>query len=264
MRASLFQAVALLCMLVLGGRADAALITFFGEDLNPDGGMLPEDERINSTEAETAFLAALLDPMTEDFESFEEGTTSVEQNPSNGGGASNSGTATPIELSIGGSLSGNATIDALAPGEEPGDRYPISGSQYVTTERSEFGDFNENDPLAVTFDELVTAFGFWATDVGDFAGQLIVTITFASLAEEIFPLGSTGNEGGSSIYFGFISDEPITQVAFATSNEDDFIGYDDFTVASATVPEPTSLAFLATGLAVFGWRRRRGSLPAAA
>jgi hypothetical protein len=129
--------------------------------------------------------------------------------------------------------------------------------------------------FTIDFSNPVAAFGFSATDIGDFGGRLQLTLTDGSTQTVAVPHTVLG-PGGSVLYFGIIDrDNPFTRVVFTNSNPVlDQFGFDDMTIADAqqvipaAVPEPGSVAiWAALGLlgAVYGRRRGRtaGQRPSA-
>src|SRR5437763_317555 len=144
-----FVLVTLLFLKVNAG--SAAIVTFFGEDLNRTG-----DPNIatpaNSSAASGRFLANLEGVGTERFEEFP------------------TGTFVPLNVNFPGLtsavLSGTGTVVS---GNDGGGRFPISGTQYLLTDAGAGFNLRFNSP--------VSAFGFYGTDIGDFGGQIALTLT---------------------------------------------------------------------------------------
>lgn len=137
--------------------AQAAVITFFGEDLNfTDNPSTPADDPLrpaslpNADGARDAFLANLVGVTTENFESLAPGAT------------------TPLTLTFGAdtaTLLGTAHVLDVPTGIFNG-TYPISGSKFLL-QLGPVGSFQIN------FSSPQASFGFYATDVGDGAAQLM-------------------------------------------------------------------------------------------
>ena len=225
----------------------AAPVVFFGEDVNNSGD--PNQAPFtNATNARNTFFGNLTGVGTETFESY---------------------SSTPSTLSFPGAgnaaLSGNA---ALQSGNDGFGRYPFSGTQYLTLDTSSF---------TVTFSNPggIAAFGFYATDIGDFGAHLTLTLTDLNNVTTVLTvnntLGSGGSTSGSNFYYGFYdTTTTYKQIVFnsdSISAGDDVFGFDDLSVGSleqvtpnSTTPVPAALPLFASGLGAFGyfgWRRKR-------
>src|SRR5262249_10221016 len=152
--------------------------------------------RPNADGASSQFQAQLSGVTTETFESFATGTQA------------------PLTLHFGpdtATLTGSSTsVLNTATGLSVG-RFAISGTQYVETSQG----FN------VSFSSPQAAFGFYATDVGDFSGQLVLTL--ANGAHQSFTVpGATGTSAnGSVLFFGLIGSaaaDQFTAVSFTDTN----------------------------------------------
>jgi hypothetical protein len=215
--------------------------TFFGEDPSAGGGLpIP-----NSAAAQAAFLSQLVSPKVEDFESIPVGT----QFPFNV--AFGADTAT---LSGTNNVSNTGVQNSNIAG-----RFPVSGSQYLNVGSLDAKSFT------LTFSSPQAAFGFYATDAGDFNGQL--TISLDGGTPVVIP-HTVGAPNGAALFFGIIdAANPFATVSFSNTNPTlaDAFGYDDFTIGrreQLVVPEPSTLAIwslLATLGICVGWcRKRRG------
>lgn len=134
--------------------------------------------------------------------------------------------------------------------------------------------------FTLTFDQGISALGFYGTDLGDFDGGFEIELLRANQAAgdgEVKTLKSTMSTNADAVngtlqFFGFYDPDPqnaYTQVIFrinqtATDVEDfDFLGFDDIVVGplapgGGTVPEPGSLALVGAALlGVAAARRRR-------
>ncbi len=234
--------------------SQATLLLFFGEDLG-----LGENARLlsfpNADAARDSFFSNLTaGVLTEDFEG---------QTPTN------PPTLDPIVLNLSfGPDTALLTSDNGLVGNDPTSTgtnnpvnsipsgvYPTSGDQYFLS----FGGFN------IVFSSPQAAFGFYAVDAGDNGGQMTLEFVLeggGSFTETV-PHTVSG-PGGSVLFYGIIDTSMLfTQINFLGSSIIDGFVFDDMTIASAgqvQVPEPSTLALFATGLAglgFMGWRRRK-------
>jgi len=221
-------------LFILSSFAQAAPITFFGEDLS--------GVNVNSQVAQDNFLAVLSGVGTEDFEGIANGTTA------------------PLALDFG--VAGTATLGGsgfVNASSNYAGRFAVSGSQYWEGG----GDFT------IEFSTAISAFGFYATDIGDFLGQ--VTLEYANgSGSQVLNIGNTiGAPNGSLLYFGFYDDEianAFSSITFGNTNLGvDYFGFDDMTIGTYEqviidpVPEPSTWLLMGTGLAGLAWYRRRKS-----
>jgi hypothetical protein len=223
-------------------------LQFFGEDLNPNG-TVALTSFPNASAARADFLSKLVSGVgTENFEGF----------------AANTG---PPNLALNFPGAGTATITGpvsvrQAPDRASDGQHPTSGTKFIFAA--------SNSDFLVTFSAPVVAFGFYGVDVGDFGGQLRLTVTRVGgqLIGINVPttIGSNGSTNGSVMFYGLIDEaNPFTSVRFdSTVTQTDNFAFDDMTIASASqvnpVPEPTSLTLMAlgtVGLGVVSVRARR-------
>lgn len=223
---------------LVSSQAFAVPIVFFGENLNPGGGVSGAP-----VTARNAFLAGLSGGVgTEDFEGLATGGAAgtVLNFPGSTGG---------IQATLSGSGAGQI---ANSPGAG---RYATSGSQFLQSVRSGF---------TITFSSEIAAFGFYGTDIGDFGGQLILTLTNGG-TDTITVNNSTNAPNGSLLFFGFIDTaNTYSSITFANTSGTDQFGFDDMTIGDAQqviigVAEPTTLAILGLGLVGLGASRLRRS-----
>lgn len=222
--------------------AQAGLITFFGEDLNPNG-LTRLTSSPNSDAARNSFLSNLVGVGTESFESTTPGNYSSLNLTFPG-----AGTAT---------LTGAITVYDLPTGNITGG-YPTDGNRFVYTSSN----------LGITFDSPVAAFGFKGTDIGDINGQLILTFTGGGTQTINVPNSTSASANGAILFFGVIgtSGTTFSSVQFSnTAAGSDFFGFDQMTIGSqqqvVTLPEPSATAMTLTGMSLLGggigWLRRR-------
>jgi hypothetical protein len=246
LRSLLFSAATLLLILP----ANAGITTFFGQDQFPNNTVPPGG---NAANARASFLGALSGGVgTETFESF------------------NDGTNVPINLTFPGStgsitatLNGNPSdgIISVAAGQNSAGRFNTTpgGTKLLQT-----GGGNNFD---ISFSSPIAAFGFYGTDIGDFAGNLVLTLSNGPT--ETFTLNTGGSQDANLLFWGFVDDtNTYTNITFQNTSGSDFFGFDDMTIGDAgqvlppgEVPEPGSVAiFGLLGLAGFvGTRRRRSN-----
>lgn len=258
-------ATAVAALLLGSGRADAATMTYYDVDLSHDGN--PVSSHPNSDAAKDAFFAAASGLGTEHFDGFPAQTLIPDPNFD---GLNPRTAGDPLSLNFGGvtgeltDSQGNCDMIISRCGYVTDDttskRQAISGSNFYLAENSV--------SFSVTFDTLLNAFGFFATDVGNIGEQIALSTYRNGVLLETFLIGPTaGPQGapvlaGNVLFFGFIVD-PINyfdQLVFSNTGTAlaDVFGFDDFSAQAAPVPEPTTMLLLGTGL-VAAVRRRRQS-----
>jgi len=230
---------------------------YFGTDIGGSATSKPPATP-QSDAAAAAFLARLVGTGTETFEGIPAGSTA------------------PITLTFPGA--GSATLTGggsvvYESGVNGAGRYPTSGTHYYEATSASGG----GTTFAIDFSDPVAAFGFFASDIGDFGSQLTLqfSLTGGGIVNWMLPYiasnGSNSARDGSLLYAGFIAETGgITGVQFIGTSSADVFAFDDMTIGSlqqvvppTVTPEPASLVLMATGLAgVFGIaRRRRNSTP---
>jgi MYXO-CTERM domain-containing protein len=224
---------ALLGGVFLAGSLQAAPVIYFGEDT--DGSLT------NAQAAEADFLSNLTGVTVEDFEGLTAGDTF------------------PINISFGtttATLSGTSTIGNTGIADSGiGGRFAVSGTQYLNLGTSDANSFT------LTFDTAQAAFGFYGTDIGDFSGQLTISLDGGPAIEIPHTVNAPN---GSDLYFGLIDvANPFTTIQFSSGVLSDAFGFDDFTIGTREqvvdndVSAPGSLAVLGASLLGLGLARRR-------
>jgi hypothetical protein len=238
---------------IVASAAPAEALSFFAEDLGT--GALPAAFP-SSSATESAFLALLADPATEDFSGFDvadKGPLAIFA-----GG--------PVTATLSDTVDSGGSIRAiLDDGANRG--FATSGDRFWKNETTP----DASDELfRVGFDREVLAFGFyataWATESSPTmdATRLALYLERAGMPVERIEIPhDRADLPGDVFYFGVIADLPFVALSLrneSTTDPGDRIGFDDLTVATAAIPEPaTALLLLAglAGLAAVG--RRQGS-----
>jgi hypothetical protein len=136
------------------------------------------------------------------------------------------------------------------------------------------GAFWESDGVfSLNLGSRYQAFGFDATDFGDFDGTVSMTMFNGSqqgMALTLQRPAGTAPNSGSVLFYGFTSEVEFDRIVFSISqprpefvNTYDAVGFDQFTVGrlrsgeTGNVPEPGTLALVALALAGVGFSRSR-------
>lgn len=225
-----------------------AITSFVGEDLSPNGNFVRMTSTPNHDQAQASFLAALTNSVAAN--SFETGFADDQNiNGSFVQFVTPSGTVTAA-------FAGTGSFQSIATGTNGVGRYPSDGSFFIDTTSGNF---------TLALSTPINAFGFTGIDIGDFAGQVTLILNGGT----VFNVPHTAAPTGSIIFFGFISDEPISTIQFGNSGASDFFSIDELIIATSEqiapdiggVPEPTTALFgLALVGAVLSSRRRRAAL----
>jgi hypothetical protein len=238
-------AAAIIASCAYCGAAQAAPVTFFGQDfLDPISSTpYPQQPRPNADAAKDAFLAGLTSFGTETFDAIADGTKDPVLTFAGIAKAALSGGSGEVETGV----------------DQANGRFPTSGERYYLA-----GEVR--DGFTISFDSAVSAFGFYGTDIGDYGGTLTLLLTDAFGAQSDLVVALTSGTGGSTdanvLYFGFYDlGTQYKSIQFTNpSRGGDWFGFDDMTVGSfapSPVAEPGALALTALALLGLGLQRRR-------
>ena len=261
----------LLCgLLAVAGQAHAApipctggtLTCYIGLDLgSTDPAKDPAtNPRTNANAAHSAFAAAL-DPASVKVDTFEGATVGDSAPQFPGPLAKQSAETTTV--------SGNGATAAIKNSSTDGTQY--FGRFNTTSGGSKWWETSYD--FSFSLQQPVSAFGFYATDVGDFDGtlNLVLSLVGGGTLElnDVVP-DSTSAANGALLFFGFSDTvRKFSGMSFrigqtATSPDGyDAIGFDDMTTGNLKVtdpnpvPEPASLALAGLALASLAAVRRR-------
>lgn len=223
----LTKLIAGLGALAASASAFAAPETFFGEDLNAgtDGESNPPlTERPNADAARAAFYERLVNGVeTEDFEGLTDGAVP------------------PMQLHFGpdtADISGTVRIrTAFYVGH-----YAVSGTNYL-----DVGHDANPKSFHIDFSSPQSAFGFYATDLGDAGAQIQVTLHHPSGPDtDILVPNTLGAGSGSVLYFGVLDTEnpfDVVTISRLPSDATDGFGFDDMVIARAEAVVPVVDAF---------------------
>lgn len=239
--------------------AEAGPMTYLGNDGSANGAVNPNGA---AATARNALLASLSSYGTETFESGIAGTAPT--------------VATPLAiLSGGGSL--RPLPDAVGSGTVANSNTSANGAftgRFNTTPAPFTGPIGQwwqtNRSFTLTLDTEASAFGFYATDLGDFSGALDVDVCLGAGTCTNYLVSPTSGSNGSLLFFGYTNnlatfDKLVFRVSQAVGlpqGQFDVIGFDDLVVGNVRatvnqVPEPGSLALVAASLGLLAALRRK-------
>ena len=174
MRSALELGLVVIATVGLLAAPAGAYHTHFGEDLPPPDPRIPHP---NADAAQSAFLAELVGVGVHDFESFPDGQLA------------------PIICDFGGGETAIITGDGEIENVYSVGRFPISGSKYWEVAGSFELDFA--NPQA--------SFGFYGTDIGDFIGQVTLTLHKVGGGTQLLTVPNTvSGPNGSCLYYGLV------------------------------------------------------------
>ena len=228
------------------GGAQAALMTYFGENKTPSQQVVGDPVL-----AKGNFLINSGPVLTENFEGFARGDSAPLSLVFTGPGGPYSATLT--NASAGSAIETFNTLGRFNTSGASGG--PVAGKWW------------DSGSFTINFGTPISAFGFFGTDIGDFNGQVRVTLTDVAGAVISRTINnSLGIEAGL-LFWGFTDDvNRYTKIAFdntAAAGIDGF-GFDDMVVHFAPgvvnpTPEPDSMALVGLSLLGLATLRRRRS-----
>ena len=224
-----------LALAIAAMAAHAAPTVYFGENQSPGFAVSGAPAT-----ARSSFLGNLSGVRTESFESFTLASVA------------------PIVLSFTGS---NATsLGATLTGTGQISNNTSNGRWNTSPGGSKWWDVNGSFNIA--FNTAISAFGFYGTDIGDFNGQVTLSLTDEAGNVTLQTVNNTmSGRDGSLLFWGFTdTSTKYTNISFGNTSTSgvDFFGFDDMVVGdlgqitspTPGLPEPGTLALV--GLSLLG------------
>jgi hypothetical protein len=198
--------------------------TVFAEDVPPeDVPVLTEFP--NTFAARDAFAAMFLSTETEDFEGFPN--------------------QTPLPITITAFSGGQATLEgdpsaAIYAGNHPFGQYPVSPMQFLRVNPSGGG-------FSMSLSEVVAGFSFFATDLNDAGGSMLVTTSLDGMNMKTYVL-PPAKADATTMFAGFLDLEGFNFVQFKLENADtpDNFGFDNLSVYSFEQVQQTMVPTLSS------------------
>jgi len=238
--------------------AEAGPMTFLGNDSGA-GGVVNAGGA--AATARTALLASLSNYNVETFESQTAGTAPTVGSPLSVLSAGD--TLAPVTGAVGNSSVANTNTSGTGAftGRFNTTPAPFTGpiGQWWHTNRS----------FTLTLGTAASAFGFYATDLGDFRGVLDIDVCLGVGPCSNYQVSPTSGSNGSLLFFGYTNNLStfdrlvfsVTQRAGLLQGQFDVIGFDDLVVGNVQatagqIPEPASLALVGLALCAVGLARK--------
>ena len=226
--------------ILFAASVQAAPVVFFGENQSPGN-------KVSGAPlaARNSFAGQLAGVGTETFTGFADGKAAplALSFPGSGGG-------------ITGSLTGIGAVLQIAANTDSAGRYNTTGAGPATSTAGKV--WVAQGSFSIAFNTAISAFGFYGTDIGDFNGQVTLTLRDTGGNDTLLTVANTIDGNNASLLFwGFIdTTKAYTSITFGNTNAGtDFFGFDDMIVGDRGqiqppngVPEPGILALLALGL----------------